>query len=153
MQKWDTKAMRVYVPIDIETIGQSVSGDWEPVRGYALTPTLLDISAVDDDEVLTEQVRDVAAADAVLDLGAARRAVVVVEYPRADVEPVQGEHPAAVTLVGRVRADAVVCAFVDEPEAAADGRAAATGDAEALARLEERDLLWYDASEIDTLTT
>lgn len=144
--------MRVYVPIELGSIGQSLTGTWEPATGYAVTPTLLDIAASDDDEVLAEQVRDAAAADAVLDLGAHRRAVVVVEYPRADVTPVIGEHPAAVTMVGRVRAEAVVCAFVDELEAAEDGAAAAKGDADALARLEERDLLWYDVSEIPGLS-
>lgn len=145
--------MRVYVPIAAKDIGQCLSGGWEPESGYALTPTLLDIAASDDDELLAEQVRDAAAADAVLELGSARRAVVVVDYPRADVEPVVGEHPAAVTLTGRVRADAVACAFVDEQEAEDDGRAAAAGDAEALARLEERDLLWYDVSEIADLAS
>lgn len=143
--------MRVYVPVRLGEIDQCLSGSWEPQSGYAITPMLLDIAASDDDEVLAEQVRDVAAADAVLDLGAARRAVVVVEYPRADVEPVAGEHPAAVTMAGRVRADAVVCAFVDEPEAKDDGEAAARGDVDALARLEERELLWYDVSEIPAL--
>ena len=143
--------MRVYVPIDLGDIGQCLSGDWEPKGGYAITPTLLDILASEDDEVLAEQVRDVAAADAVVDLGSARRAVVVVEYPRADVELVAGEHPAAVTMVGHVRPEAVVCAFVDGPEAAADGAAAASGDVDALARLEERELLWYDVSEFGDL--
>ncbi|WP_062132030.1 DUF6912 family protein [Demequina aestuarii] len=145
--------MRVYVPIAVEDLGHCLSGTWEPRSGYALTPTLLDISASDDDELLAEQVRDAAAADAVLELGASRRAVVAVDYPRADVQQVVGEHPAAVTLTGRVRADAVACAFVDEPEAEVDGREAAKGDRDALARLEERDLLWYDVSEIGDLAT
>lgn len=145
--------MRVYVPIELGQLEQCLSGTWEPTSGYALTPALLDIAASDDDEELAEQVRDVAAADAVLELGASRRAVVVVDYPRADVEPVAGEHPAAVTVAGRVRADAVVCVFLDEPEAADDGKAAAAGDQHALARLEERDLLWYDVSEIPGLVS
>ncbi len=143
--------MRVYVPIKIDLIGESLSGSWEPTVGYALTPTMLDIAAADDDEMLAEQVRDAAAADAVLEFGSPRRAVIVVEYPRADVEPVRGEHPAAVTLVGRVRPDSVVCAFVDESEAVTDGQLAAQGDVEAFARLEQRDLLWYDVSEIDAI--
>ena len=145
--------MRVYVPIAMGDIDQCLSGEWEPTHGYAITPTLLDISSSDDDEELAEQVRDAAAADAVLELASHRRAVVVVEYPRADVEQVVGEHPAAVTTAGRGRTDAVVCAFVDEPEAEDDGRAAASGDVDALARLEERELLWYDVSEIESLAT
>ncbi|MFW2513140.1 DUF6912 family protein [Demequina sp. SO4-13] len=143
--------MRVYVPITVDDIDLCLSGSWEPATGYALTPTVLDIAASDDDELLAEQVRDAAAADAVLELGASRRAVVVVDYPRADVEQVVGEHPAAVSLTGRVRADAIACAFVDEPDADVDGRAAAGGDRDALARLEERDLLWYDVSELSDL--
>lgn len=145
--------MRVYVPIVASDIGQCLSGGWEPERGYALTPTLLDITAADDDELLAEQVRDIAAADSVLELGSPRRAVIVVDYPRADVETIPGDHPAAVTLTGRVRADAVACAFVDESAAETDGRDASTGDADALARLEERDLLWYDVSEIGSLAS
>lgn len=143
--------MRVYVPIHLDNIGLSLSGTWEPAAGYAITPTLLSIATTDDDEVLAEQVRDAAAADAVLELGSHRRAVVVVDYPRADVTPVAGEHPAAVTMAGRVRIESVVCAFVDEPDAAEDGVAAARGDVDALARLEERDLLWYDVSELPDL--
>lgn len=145
--------MRVYVPIELGQLDQCLSGTWEPTSGYAVTPTLLGIAASDDDEVLAEQVRDVAATNSVVELRSPRRAVVVVDYPRADVEPVAGGHPAAVTVVGRVRADAVVCVFVDEPEAQTDGAAAAAGDADAFTRLEERDLLWYDVSEIDALTT
>lgn len=144
--------MRVYVPIHFDHIGETLSGSWEPVTGYALTPTMLDIAAADDDEEIAEQVRDAAAADAVLEHGSSRRAVIVVEYPRTDVQPVAGEHPAAVSLSGRVRTDALVCAFVDEQEAHADGVLAASGDVEALARLEDRDLLWYDVSEFDAIS-
>lgn len=145
--------MRVYVPIELGQLGQSVSGTWQPTTGYAITPTLLNIAASDDDEVLAEQVRDVAATNSVVELRSPRRAVVVVDYPRADVEPVAGGHPAAVTMTGRVKADAVACVFLDEPEAQEDGQAAAAGDGDALVRLEERDLLWYDVSEIDELVT
>ena len=47
--------------------------------------------------------------------------------------------------------DSIACVFLDEPGAAADARAAAGGDEDALERLEVRDLLWYDVSELDRL--
>jgi len=40
---------------------------------------------------------------------------------------------------------------LDEAGAEADARAAAGGDEDALERLEERDLLWYDVSEVGAL--
>ncbi|WP_144018952.1 hypothetical protein [Demequina sp. NBRC 110056] len=143
--------MRVYVPVHPSDLAAAVTGQWEPASGYALTARLLDITAVEDEEELVEQVRDAAAADAVLELGASRRAVVVVDYPRQDVTPVTGAHPAAVTLEGRVDPGSVACAFVDEADGGEDAALAAKGDAEALARLEESDLLWYDASELAAL--
>ncbi|MFV0633416.1 DUF6912 family protein [Demequina sp.] len=143
--------MRVYVPVTLADLPATVSGLWEPTSGYAVTPRLLEISSIDDEEELAEQVRDVAAADAVLELGSSRRAVVVVDYPRQDVTADPGGHPAAVTLVGRVDARSVACAFVDERDGGDDAVAAAAGDEDALDRLEDGDLLWFDASEIAAL--
>jgi len=48
-------------------------------------------------------------------------------------------------------ADSIACFFLDEPDAEADARAAAGGNEKALERLEERDLLWYDVSELGQL--
>jgi len=50
-----------------------------------------------------------------------------------------------------VARDELACAFVDEDAAAEDAAAAAQGDAAALDRLYERDLLWYDAGEFEGL--
>ena len=143
--------MRVYVPVALSDLPVALSGRWEPASGYAVTGRLLDITSEDDEEVLAEQVRDIAAADAVVELRSARRAVIVVDYARADVAPVPNGHPAAVSLVGRVDPSTIACAFVDEDDAAGDAAAAAKGDADALERLEMRDLLWFDATEIDTI--
>ncbi|GIG55413.1 DUF6912 family protein [Demequina activiva] len=143
--------MRVYVPVTLSDLPAALSGRWEPQSGYAVTGRLLDIAVDDDEELLAEQVRDIAAVDAVLELRSPRRAVVVVDYPRADVTPVPNGHPAAVALEGRVDPSTIACAFVDEQDAAKDGAAAATGDGEALDRLEMRDLLWFDATEIDAI--
>jgi len=143
--------MRVFVPGTVAELGHYTSGHWEPERGYAVTERLLDISAYDDPDELAEQARDAAAEDSIVELGSRLRLVVAVDLSRADVVPVPDAHPAAVTLSGRVMADSIACFFLDEPDAEADARAAAGGDDAALERLEARDLLWYDVSEIGQL--
>ena len=57
----------------------------------------------------------------------------------------------AVEVVSEVGWTDVVALLVDEPAASEDVRAAATGDADALDRSAERDLLWYDVVELDDL--
>ena len=143
--------MRVYIPGTVADLPLYGSGSWEPSEGFGVTPRLLEISAHDDQELLAEQARDAAATASVAEFGSALRLVVVVDYPRADVTPAPDEHPAAVHMVGRVMADAIACVFVDEPEAAADARDAAAGDLEALGRLDERTMLWFDTSEMDLI--
>ncbi len=61
------------------------------------------------------------------------------------------EIPSAVRLTTPVAWTAVVCAHVDEPAATADVTEALTGDDEAVERLDDRDLLWYDATELATI--
>jgi len=143
--------MRVFVPGSVEEIKHYSSGHWEPDRGYAVTERLLEISAYDDPDELAEQARDAAAEDSIVVLGSRLRLVVAIDVSRADAVPVPDAHPAAVTITGRVMPDSIACIFLDEPEAEADARAAAGGDEDALERLEERDLLWYDVSELDRL--
>jgi len=143
--------MRVFVPGAVGEIARYTSGHWEPERGYAVTERLMDISAYDDPDELAEQARDAAAEDSIVELGSPLRLVVAIDVSRADVAPVPDAHPAAVTITGRVMADSIACVFLDEAGAADDARAAAGGDEEALERLEERDLLWYDVSELDRL--
>lgn len=138
----------MFVPGTVAELAHYTSGHWEPERGYAVTERLMEISAFDDPDELAEQARDAAAEDSIVELGSPLRLVVAVDYSRADVAPVPDAHPAAATLSGRVMADAIACVFVDEPDAASDARAAAAGDEEALERLEERDLLWYDVTEL-----
>jgi len=143
--------MRVFVPGAVAEIKHYSSGHWEPERGYAVTERLMDISAYDEPDELAEQARDAAAEDSIVELGSPLRLVVAIDVSRADCAPVPDAHPAAVTLTGRVVPDAIACIFLDEPDAAEDARAAAAGDEEALERLEGRDLLWYDVSELDRL--
>ena len=145
--------MRVFVPGTVDELGHYASGHWEPERGYTVTERLMDISAYDDPDELAEQARDAAAEDSIIVLGSRLRLVVAIDISRADVAPVPDAHPAAVTVTGRVMQDSIACIFLDEPDAADDARAAAGGDEAALERLEERDLLWYDVSELGALPT
>ena len=59
--------------------------------------------------------------------------------------------PSTVRLTTSVGWDDVACAHVDEAAAEPDVVAALGGDAAALERLAERDMLWYDASELERL--
>jgi hypothetical protein len=62
--------------------------------------------------------------------------------------PDDDDVPSAVELTREVPQSDVICVHVDEPAAAADVARAAAGDEDAAERLDERDLLWYDASEV-----
>ncbi|MDE0573835.1 hypothetical protein ON058_10475 [Demequina sp. B12] len=139
--------MRVYVPATLADLDASVTGGLEVERAFAVTPRLLDISSLEDEEELAEQVRDIAAAASIETRGADLRAVLVVDFSRADVREVAGDHPAAVALSGKVVPSDVVCAFVDEVEAADAVARAARGHESAWDDLAERDLLWWDSSE------
>ncbi|WP_296666178.1 hypothetical protein [Demequina sp.] len=140
--------MRVYLPSTVTDLPRCTDGHWEPPVGYAVTERLLQIAASDDADELAELARSVAASASVIEHGSALRVVVVAELTRAELDADPDLHPAAVRLSERVPASAIACAFVDEPGAAEDVRAAVAGDDDALARLDERDLLWYDATEL-----
>lgn len=146
--------MRVYVPATLDEI----PGPLTARTAHAVTPALCAALPDEDDETV-EFVAQLAAADDALDLLGARpdaprlRLVVSVDVPDASVAKVadDGAAPSAVRLVADAAAADVACAHVDEPEARADVVAALAGDAEARERLEERDLLWYDVSELGTI--
>lgn len=140
--------MRVYIPATPAALADCQRPGWSPPLAYAVTDQLMKISSHDDGEMLDEEARDAAALASVVDLRSPRRVVVVADVSRSQATPVVGGHPAAVDLSGSVTPDTVVCAFVDEPEAADEGTAAVTGDQAALDRLWQRDLLWYDVSEL-----
>ena len=142
--------MRVFIPATPTDLAVANSGAWAPPYAFAASPELA--VAVDDEDVAIEFARDAAAAESVLGLGAPRRLVIAADIPDPLVAPAPDRHPAAVKLSGPIPAGAVACAFVDEPEAVDDAAAARDGDAEALERLEWRDLLWYDVSEFPDLT-
>lgn len=143
--------MRVFIPGDSREFQHYLSGSWEPTRGFALTPALLDIAPHEDPDDLAELAKDAATIASITEHASPLRLVVVADYPRADATPIAGEHPAAVQLTGKVITSAIACFFVDEPQAAADC-AAAVSDPEALESLRSRDVLWYDASEAEVLS-
>ncbi len=146
--------MRIFIPATPGQLAGARSGAWAPSRAFAVNPDL--VSSLggeegEDLEVADEYVRGAAALASVTELGSPRRVVVVADVPESHAMPAPDRHPAAVDLIGVIPANAVVCAFVDEPEAEPDARAADKGDEEALTRLEFRDLLWYDATELGDL--
>lgn len=143
--------MRLYVPATLPTL--AADGGFRPRSAYAVTADLAAALPGEDQEAL-EYAAFLAAADESVDLVASddsaprRRVVVVAELP-GPVPPAEPcAHPGAVRPPGAIPWDRVVSLHVDDESAEADVAAAAAGDAEALERAAERDLLWYDVSEI-----
>ncbi|MFC8922750.1 DUF6912 family protein [Cellulosimicrobium sp. NPDC057127] len=144
-----------------------------PRAAHAVT-TALGRALPDEDEEGLEYAAALEAADDSLALVAARpdaprqRLVVTLEVPDGAVQVVEPQPgaddedapaPSAVEVVRTVPDVAIVCVHVDEPAAAPDVEAvlaAADGDGPeadaaldaALERVTERDLLWYDWSEL-----
>lgn len=144
--------MRIYLPADLDEL--DTDGDLAPRRGHAVTGALRALLPDEDDESL-EYAAQLAAADDSLALLAQRpaaprlRVVVSVDVPDALVRaPADDDALPSAVEVGAVARDLIACVHVDEPDAAADVAAAAAGDSAAAERVEEADLLWYDASEI-----
>ncbi|HEY3438304.1 MAG TPA: hypothetical protein VGK35_11525 [Actinotalea sp.] len=149
--------MRIYLPSTLAELG--VKGGLSPRAVHAVTPALR-AALPDEDEEGLEYAAQLLAADDSLDRldGTAptgrRRVVVAADVPEAVVDSVDEAGdlaPSTVVLTTSVGWDSVACAHVDEPAAEADVVAALAGDEAALERLAERDLLWYDASELERL--
>ncbi len=138
----------MYIPATVDDLPRCADGLWEPPLAYAVTERLLALVDSDDADELAEIARDVAARASVIDVGSPLRVVVVAELTRPECDADPDVHPAAVRVQGRIPASAIACAFVDEPDAADDVRAARAGDEDALDRLDDHDMLWYDASEL-----
>jgi len=141
--------MRVYIPAHVDDLASANHGSWQPVTAFCVTDLLREAAPAADDEELAEIARAAAAEFSLTQLKSPLRAVVVADVLRDEVEPDSGTHPAAVTLTTRVPSGVVACAFVDEPDAADDVVKAVLGDEAAWDRLDERELLWFDASELD----
>ncbi|NCT91377.1 hypothetical protein GXB85_10490 [Cellulomonas sp. APG4] len=142
--------MRIYLPSSLDELSAS---DLAPRVVHAVTSGLR-AALPDEDEEGLEYAAQLLAADDSLDRPGAgdRRVVVAADVPEALVESLEdaddGTAPSAVRLTARVTWDAVACAHVDEAAAEPDVRAARGGDDAAAERLAERDLLWYDVSEL-----
>ena len=148
--------MRIYVPATFAELDQRHG--LAPRLVHAVTPGLR-AALPDEDEEGLEYAAQLLAADDCLerlaDVVAAprRRVVITVDVPEAVVDAVDDAHaPSVVRLTTTVGWDDVACAHVDEADAEADVVAALGGDDDAMERLAERDLLWYDASELGHLT-
>ncbi len=143
--------MRVYIPATVGQLRDVASGSWEPGRGFAATDRMLEIAPQLDPDEIAEEVIHVAAMHSALALRSPLRVVVVADHPRPEVVAEPESHPAAVSIEGKVRLDSVACLFVDEPGAEPDVAGALVDDEAALDRLGDRDLLWYDVSEIGAI--
>lgn len=144
--------MRIYLPAVLPELADP-SG-LGPRTVHAVTPALRAALPDEDDEGL-EFAAQLLAADDCLELLAdhpdadRRRVVVAADVAQTAVRPVADpDLPSSVELVESVTWGDVACAHVDEAAARDDVRAALAGDEVAADRLAERDLLWYDVSEL-----
>ncbi len=149
--------MRVYLPATLDELQHVSPVLLGPRTAHAVTSSLRRVWPDEDDEGWEYAAQAAAGDDALVllaaDPGAPRlRVVVAAEVPEAGVRvPDDPAVPSMVEVDGGVGLDQVVSVHVDEPEAAGDVAAAAGGDEAALERLEERDLLWYDVSEVQQI--
>ncbi|WNB86386.1 DUF6912 family protein [Cellulomonas sp. ATA003] len=146
--------MRLYLPVTLLDVDFApASGVVEAPRAHAVTPALRALFPDEDDEGLEYAAQLAAADDSLERVGAAAgaprlRVVLSADVDDAAVDPLDDAVPSAVRVREPVPWSAVVCAHVDEPEAAGDVTDALTGDDDAVERLDERDLLWYDRTEL-----
>jgi hypothetical protein len=155
-----TEPVRIYLPVTLLDVDAATAASDQPTvaarRAHAVTPALRELFPEEEDEGL-EYAAQLAAADDSLELlgtvaDAPRLRVVLSADVDADaVAVLDDEIPSAVEVTAPVAWTAVVCAHVDEPSAAGDVAEALTGDEEAVERLDDRDLLWYDATELATI--
>lgn len=164
--------MRVYLAATIPLLARlEQDGEFEPSEGYAVTPSLREWYAQDDEEEL-EYAALTAAARGSLRLladrpeAARRRVVVVADVPDARVavpadRSAEQAEPGVIGITGAVRFVDIASLHVDEKAAeptvtaAIEALAAADeGEAEAVAAVEAaegHDLLWYGAQELGDL--
>ena len=150
--------MRIYLPSTVTELG-ATSG-LPPRLVHAVTPALRAALPEEDEEGLEFAAQLFAADDSLerVEPGrtGSRRVVVAADVPEVLVEAVEdGEAyvPSLVRLTTTVGWDDVACAHVDEKSAETDVVAAVAGDEAAIERLADRDLLWYDVSELARLAT
>lgn len=164
--------MRIYLPSTLDELDSTAAaaatravvppdgsggavGSFGPRVVHAVTSALR-VALPDEDEEGLEFAALLAAADDALLRVAARpdaprlRLVLSLDVAEADLTVVDDDDqaPSAALLRVAVGRDVVVCAHVDEPAASADVERAVAGDAGAAERLDDVDLLWYDATEL-----
>lgn len=152
-------AVRIYLPATLDELDTRTSLGTR--RAHAVTPSLRAALPEEDEEGLEFAAQLAAADDSLLLVAAAPHAPQLRLVVSADVpdvllgEPDETAGPfvaaSAVQLLGVVPRGWVACVHVDEPSASADVADALTGDEAAVERLGERDLLWYDVSEIGAI--
>lgn len=145
--------MRIYLPATLSELADPEG--LGPRVVHAVTPGLR-AALPDEDEEGLEYAAQLLAADDSLDLiddGAPRRLVVAADVAEEAVVPLDDDDaaPSAMRLLEPVVWEDVACAHVDEEAAAADVTATLAGDEVAADRLAERDLLWFDVSELPGL--
>jgi hypothetical protein len=148
--------VRLYLPATLDDLRDGVLTLPAPRRAHAVTPALTALLPDEDEEGMEFAAQLMAADDALVLLAGTPsaptlRLVVTVEVADdlVDTSPVVDDEPASlVTLTGEPSADEVVCVHVDEPSAAAHVARALDGDDAALEDVAERDLLWYDVTEL-----
>jgi hypothetical protein len=159
--------VRLYLPATLDELDDLLQGRAPlaaPRRAHAVTPALAALLPEEDEEGVEFAAQLMAADDSLVLLAsraeaAGLRLVVTVEVPDGAVSAaapedgadVDDEAASLVTLTEAVTLDDVVCAHVDEPAARAEVARALDGDDAALDALAERDLLWYDVSELDRI--
>jgi hypothetical protein len=148
-----TGTVRLYLPATLRDL--LASDGVRPSVAHAATSALAAALPDEDSEGL-EFAAMLAAADASVPLLAAdeaapRRRVVVVVEVAGEFAGVADGLPSEVAAPSSVPWSRVSSIHVDEADAEADVAAAARGDADALDRAAERDLLWFDVSELDAL--
>lgn len=156
-----TGRVRIYLPatlLDLVAPGAGARPDLRPRRAHAVTRALREMFPDADEEGL-EFAAQLAAADDSLELLGATpdaprlRLVLTADVPEHVVTGVDDDAaaPSAVAVTAAVTWDDIACGHVDEPAAEPDVVAALTGESAAVEHLDERDLLWYDVSELDAI--
>lgn len=145
--------MRLYIPTTLPDL--AVATGLRVPSAHAVTEALAAALPEEDLEGL-ELAALLMAADASVEeiarRGAPPRRVVAVAEVPGQVRPIDPDaSPSRVAAPATIPWSAVESLHVDDDDAGADVAAAAAGDDEALDRAADRDLLWYDVTERETL--
>lgn len=135
-----TEGMRIYLPVTVTDLQAEAIA---PRLAFAATTAVRELAPDEDDEGL-EYLAFLAAADAAIDEGEITRIVLAADAP------VRMTADTGIVEVGEIPWTDVVSIHIDDldhPELLADINAAQAGDETARQRVNEADLLWYDAGE------